>query len=150
MLGCYKRDEAADPEIFMRAVISVLLEYPEWTVHNVTEPSSGIPSKIKWLPSIAEIKEACEEQVGHLRRNADREEHVRKAFKALPSLEEVDDLARERVDRLVEKFKRETRGTPDPEVERRKAKAFTDNLERMVAAGRSPLAEAGKKQEAAE
>lgn len=31
-----------------------------------------------------------------------------------------------------------------------KAKAFLENLERMVVAGRSPLAEAGKKQDAAE
>lgn len=64
ILGCYRVSDAHDPEIYISAVVAVLAMYPVEVIRNVTIPETGIPSKIKWLPTIAEIKEACE---GHYR-----------------------------------------------------------------------------------
>jgi hypothetical protein len=60
LIGCYRRDECGDPEIYTRAVIDVLTRYPEQVALRVTEPATGLPRKLKWLPSIAELVEACE------------------------------------------------------------------------------------------
>lgn len=63
LVGCYRRSDANDPEIYARAAVAVLMRYPEKIVIAVTEPATGLPSKLKWLPSIAEIVEACEEKI---------------------------------------------------------------------------------------
>jgi hypothetical protein len=49
--------------MYLTAAVSVLTKYPEWCAVAVTEPHSGLPSQVKFLPSIAEIKEACEKQM---------------------------------------------------------------------------------------
>ncbi len=61
MLGCYRKADAGDPEIYTSAIISVLMRYPESVVMQVTEPSTGLPSKLKWLPAVAEVREACDD-----------------------------------------------------------------------------------------
>jgi hypothetical protein len=61
MLACYRKTDANDPEIYGRAVVAVLMRYPPDTVMAVTEPATGLPSKVKWLPTIAEIVEACDD-----------------------------------------------------------------------------------------
>ena len=74
MAACYRRDDAVDPEIYAGAMASVLMEYPIEIVEHVMDPRTGIPRKLKWLPSIAEVSDACE---------AAREEQRRAAqFKA--------------------------------------------------------------------
>lgn len=60
LLGCYRTGDANDPETYIAAVVAVLEQYPINTIRAVTAPATGIASKLKWLPSIAEIKEACE------------------------------------------------------------------------------------------
>lgn len=60
-MGCYRTGEANDPEIYVRAIASVLGEYPEQIVRTVCSPRTGIPGKAKWLPNPAEVKSACEE-----------------------------------------------------------------------------------------
>jgi hypothetical protein len=142
LTGCYKRDEAADPEIFIRAATEMLAQYPEATVRKVTHPASGLPSKLKWLPSIAELKEACEDDIGYVRRNVERAKHW-EGLKQLPP-PPVSEESKARVAELAEKF-RGGRGRGDTQAEAvARAKAHTDGLRAMVAAGRSPLAEAGE------
>ena len=60
LLGCYRTGDANDPQTYIAAVVTVLQQYPIQIIRAVTEPATGIASKLKWLPSIAEIKEACE------------------------------------------------------------------------------------------
>ena len=60
LLGCYRSGDAHDPETYIAAVVAVLAAYPAEVIRAVTEPASGIASTVKWLPAIAEIKEACE------------------------------------------------------------------------------------------
>ena len=63
LIGCYRKSDANDPEIYGRALVAVLMRYPENIVMAVTEPATGLPARLKWLPSIAEIVEACEDRM---------------------------------------------------------------------------------------
>ncbi len=40
----------------------MLEQFPIETIKAVTDPARGLPSKLKWLPTIAEIAEACKPQ----------------------------------------------------------------------------------------
>lgn len=61
MFGCYRKDDAADPETYSAAVACVLAEYTPDIVQRVTDPRSGLPSKQNWLPTVKEVREACDE-----------------------------------------------------------------------------------------
>ena len=58
LAGCYRRDDAADPSVYAAALIAVLSEYPIDVVEHVTDPRTGLPRTLKWLPSVAEVVEA--------------------------------------------------------------------------------------------
>lgn len=72
MLGCYRRNEVADEEVFTRAIIAVLCDYPENVVRVVTNPARGLPATLKWLPSIAEVRDACELEMEPILRERQR------------------------------------------------------------------------------
>jgi len=84
LIGCYRKADFADPEIAARAFVSVLARYPEDVVIKVTEPATGIPSKLKWPPSIAEVVEACNEAMAPLLREFDRKMVDYRHHKMLP------------------------------------------------------------------
>lgn len=87
LLGCYRTGDAADPAIYAGAVIAVLSDYPLEVVKAVIDPRNGIPSKSKWLPTIVEIKEACEAETAPIRRRLQRlqQEKRQQALLAGPS-----------------------------------------------------------------
>ncbi len=66
MFGCYRKAEASDPEIYAAATASVLSEYPREVVDYITDPRTGLPSKSQWLPSVFEVRKACNAHVEHL------------------------------------------------------------------------------------
>jgi hypothetical protein len=68
LLGCYRAGEAADPEVYTGAIIAVLSDYSLDVVRRVVDPRSGMPSRLQWLPTVAEVKRACEEIDGPMRR----------------------------------------------------------------------------------
>lgn len=68
LASCYRKDDAADPEVYAGAIASILSQYPADVVQRVTDPRSGIPSRLQWLPSVKEVRDACEEIDGHQRR----------------------------------------------------------------------------------
>lgn len=59
LLGCYRTGEANDPEVYTAAVIAILSTFPIDIVRQVVDPRTGIPSRVKWLPSPSEVMEAC-------------------------------------------------------------------------------------------
>jgi hypothetical protein len=66
LLGCYRRDEAADPDTYVQAITLVLSEYPEVIVNYVTDPRSGVQTRGKFkfvMPNAGEVKEACDEEM---------------------------------------------------------------------------------------
>lgn len=72
MLGCYRRNEVADEQVFTRAIITVLCDYPENVVKVVTNPARGLPVTLQWLPSIAEVRAACEKEMEPIHRERQR------------------------------------------------------------------------------
>lgn len=66
MFGCYRKAEASDPEIYAAATASVLAEYSEEVVDYVTDPRTGLPSRSQWLPSVFEVRKACNEHADWL------------------------------------------------------------------------------------
>lgn len=63
LFGCYPRNEANDPEMFITAATALLACYPEVVADRVCDPVRGLPIKNKFLPAIAEIREACEREM---------------------------------------------------------------------------------------
>jgi hypothetical protein len=84
LVGCYRKTDAADPEVYARAIVAVLMRYPKPVVIAVTEPATGIPSKIKWLPSIAEIVDACDAEMAPILRQRERNRIAEERKRALP------------------------------------------------------------------
>jgi hypothetical protein len=88
LFGCYPAGSANDPEMFITAATAMLASYPELVVERVCDPLRGLPMKSKFLPAIAEIREACErEMVWHdavERRDRERR-HTAEVLAAPPS-----------------------------------------------------------------
>lgn len=95
LIGCYRTGEANDPEIYADAVIAVLSDYPMEVVRRVVDPRRGLPSKTKWLPTIAEVKEACESEMGPIRRAQADEGHERRITRQLAERAEAERQDRE-------------------------------------------------------
>jgi hypothetical protein len=60
LLGCYRRDDAADPDTYVAAITAVLARYPEDVICAVTHPASGLPIQKDFLPNVREVYRACE------------------------------------------------------------------------------------------
>src|SRR5690349_15537233 len=61
MLDCFRTGEANNPEVFVTAIAATLARYPDQVIYEVTDPRTGIPSKISWMPTIKDVREACEQ-----------------------------------------------------------------------------------------
>jgi hypothetical protein len=110
LFGCYPRNEANDPEIFVTAIAALLASYPEVVGERVCDPIRGISAKNKFLPSIAEIREACErEMIWHdavERRERDRKHTAKVLAPALPPPAPMDRLrVRQAADELLAELK---------------------------------------------
>lgn len=79
LMGCYRRGEVESPEIFVRAAIAMFRTFPFSACRAVVDPVKGLPSKLKWLPSIAEIREALDAEIAPSLRMAERENARRQA-----------------------------------------------------------------------
>lgn len=101
LLGCYRTGDANDPESYITAVISVLARYPIGIIRDVTEPATGLPSRLKWLPTIAEIREECDILENRERRKLERDKQIREQLEARDRLQITDQRPRKSYDELV-------------------------------------------------
>jgi hypothetical protein len=83
MLGCYRKGDASDPQIYAGAVAAVLADYPPAVVLAVTDPAHGLPTQGDWMPTIAEVKRACEALMGPFYREQERERRRRETADVL-------------------------------------------------------------------
>lgn len=74
----------------------MLADYPVDVIHAVCDPRSGIASRLKWLPTIAEVKEACEREMIPIAREIERQRQrdvcakmIEGQREARPSLDEL-------------------------------------------------------------
>ena len=65
---CPPQDVANDSRMFLVGVVELFLAYPESIVERAISVVDGLPSKHKWAPRIAEIKEHLEELMVPIRR----------------------------------------------------------------------------------
>lgn len=68
VLSSYRRDDFANPDGFLVQLGMVLERYPDAVIRDVTSPVTGIQRRCKFPPSIAEIVEACDAEVGRAER----------------------------------------------------------------------------------
>lgn len=62
ILGCYKTDDVSDPQVYVTAVAAVLSRYSTDIGVRLSDPKDGVAGKLKWLPSVSEIRALCDEQ----------------------------------------------------------------------------------------
>lgn len=93
MYGCYRRSESYDPEIFAAAAAAVLSDYSLDIVDYVTDPRTGLPSRLKWPPEAQEIRSACDAL------QAEREQSLRRERLIAAQLAEREQIEREQADR---------------------------------------------------
>jgi hypothetical protein len=101
LLGCYRTGDAHDPQMYVAAAIRVLSDYPIETQRFVTDPLTGLPSKVNWLPTVKEIRDACEEHHGPMRRAMEREALARKQLAERQTLQITDNRPRPTYEELV-------------------------------------------------
>lgn len=59
LFACYRRDEAADPELYCAAVAATFAGFSKQVVDHVSDPRTGIASELKFLPAVAEVRASC-------------------------------------------------------------------------------------------
>ena len=60
LFSAYPQREFREPEVFVRGLVATLARYPDAVVRRVCNAETGLPQTSKFLPSIAEVREACE------------------------------------------------------------------------------------------
>jgi len=78
LVGCYRKTDVSDPDAYISAICAVLANYPEQVVRRLTHPLDGLPGKSQWLPTIAEIKSACDAEVEPIYAKAAAENKIRR------------------------------------------------------------------------
>lgn len=66
----------------MAAITAVLSRYPEEVMTAVTHPVTGLPSKKGWLPTVREVREACEDAWEPIREHELRLKRMKEQFEA--------------------------------------------------------------------
>jgi hypothetical protein len=64
LLGSYRTTDVDDPAVYVANAVAVLTRYGEGVVAQVCGPGIGIQTRQKWLPTVSELREACDQIVG--------------------------------------------------------------------------------------
>ena len=58
IFGCYRRDEAHDPEIFTASLAAILADYPKSIVDYAADPRTGVNTEFPMgLPNVGQIRQ---------------------------------------------------------------------------------------------
>jgi hypothetical protein len=111
LLGLYPAREVNNAEVYTTGMAALLAAFPTYAVRKVTDPVNGLPSKLKWLPTLAEVNEALTDakvKRGRIGRNAEhvirahrKREEDRKREESMPSPEERQRQVQELLGRAV-------------------------------------------------
>jgi hypothetical protein len=151
LFACYRASEANDPEMYVAAVAANLARFPEPIVRQVCSPAVGLPTENKWLPSVAEIREACEKLMAPVYAERRRAALLADTAKVLAPLPPATAESRKSVREMADDLRAElnARGEPrkidfrkpgdarEAEVVRRH---FEAKLEELKASADKPLA----------
>ncbi len=123
MFGCYRKGDANDPDVYVAALTLVLSGYPEHVIRAMTNPDSGLPSKHTFMPSVAEVKKACEEYIRPEREFQARQVRIKQQLK---EREEFDGKLAERA------FSRAKPETREEEIARTRADGTRPTYEQLI------------------
>lgn len=128
LFGCYRRGDAESPEIYINAAVSVMTCYSETIVRSITDPRSGLPSTSKFLPTIFEIRAACDAKIKPLIDAEKRMKTERENAADRPKESTPEDAARRKA--FIAKWREDMEaqrqvsdGTPLHEMDARKIKS---------------------------
>jgi hypothetical protein len=125
LLACYRKGDAEEPEIYVASVAAILSSYPLEVAYRVTDPRTGLGGKSQWLPTVAEVRVACEAEMAPSRaqaRRAAERAHTRNVVEGnyKPSRREVPRAIREIQSALDSRGKPsdhlDARNAPTPEI----------------------------------
>lgn len=77
MLGCFRKVDAHDPEIFVAAIEATLARFAPEVIDHVCGPD-GIAARQTFTPSVAEVRAACEHHERAMARRQERETRERR------------------------------------------------------------------------
>ena len=60
LLGLYPARDLNDPETYAKAMTALMAAYPKDFLKRVCDPVTGLPSKLKFLPTLADVREALD------------------------------------------------------------------------------------------
>lgn len=60
MIGVYRVNDVRDPDVYVTALAATLAEFPAFIAERTASPVHGLPSRLKFLPAIAEVREALQ------------------------------------------------------------------------------------------
>jgi hypothetical protein len=60
LISAYRKADCENPEMWLTNAVTMLGQYPGAVMAEVCNPRSGLQTRSKWLPTIAEIREACD------------------------------------------------------------------------------------------
>lgn len=79
LFGSFKRAETHDPDRFITGVTAIFTMYPVDVVTFLCDPTQGLPVMCDWLPTMREIKEACDREVSRIELRKKAEKFQRRA-----------------------------------------------------------------------
>lgn len=106
MMGYFRKGEANDPVRYALATAEVLSRFPRSVIDAVTSPH-GIASQSDWMPSLKEVREACESAMPRQERDIDRHQLSPRVIEP-PQPEQPTVFTAEgypRYDQLVQRFR---------------------------------------------
>jgi hypothetical protein len=75
----YPLAKPSEADGFIAGCVAILAHYPPEVIAVVVDPVRGLPSKLKFMPTIADIKEACESEAKEQWEREDRRARWRRA-----------------------------------------------------------------------
>ena len=90
MLDCFRTGGANNPEVFVTAVAATLARYPDQVIYDVTDPRSGLPVQITWMPSIKDVYDACERAYLPIKTQIEREKRIEEQLAARKAEDEAN------------------------------------------------------------
>lgn len=139
LIGCYPNGKPSEPETYIAAMVAVLAGYPSEIVAQVCDPVHGVASKTRFLPTVAELTDACEIAMMPLRRQwlAQKELTDERAKRNAPKAL-TDAAAAQRVRDGLATLAKELGNAPDPVPPKRignepVSKPVSDHAARVIA-----------------
>ena len=88
--------------MFLTGISAVLAKYPVIIIDRVTHPADGLPSVLRFPPTPAEVKDACERLMFPIRRQEEREARERERIQNIEL--EIDRSQRKTYGDIKEEF----------------------------------------------